>query len=272
MRQMGEKSTLGPNRTSGINRFADTHVSRMRSPPERVQDEDFQIRQLDPFRLGHGLHIGDVGQRAKSVAEDSKMPVPERQRQNPDSGDRNFASGLERLQVELGFRSPFVGPDCIVENVGETGAHPLQRLGRAVTRDGTPLPHREDAEIVDAVDVIGVLMSVEDGVHPAQAGTEHLQPEFRRGIDQDDVATGLEQRTGAAAPIAGILRPADRAVAANLGDSEGGSGPEESQAHGGGPSAVSRQPSADELKPPALDLRVEHHKLNLTGFRLMADG
>ena len=40
MREMGEISTLGPNRTGGIDRLTDTHVGRMRPPPERVQDQD----------------------------------------------------------------------------------------------------------------------------------------------------------------------------------------------------------------------------------------
>ena len=51
--------------------------------------------------------------------------------------------------------------------------------------------------------MIGVFVGVEHGVHPAQTSAEHLEPQLRRGIDQDDVATGLEQRTGAAAPITG---------------------------------------------------------------------
>jgi hypothetical protein len=76
------------------------------------------------------------------------MPVPKREGQNPDSCDRDFPSGLERLQIELGFRGPFVGPDRIVEDVGNRSAPaPASQPGR--DRGWHPLPHREDAEIVD---------------------------------------------------------------------------------------------------------------------------
>ena len=117
MREMGEISTLGPNRTGGIDSLTDTHVGRMRPPPERVQDQDLELSEVRPFSLRHGFHIGDIRQGAEPVPEDPKVTVPERQRQNPDSGDRDFPSRLEGLQVELGFGGPFVWPDRIIENV-----------------------------------------------------------------------------------------------------------------------------------------------------------
>jgi len=74
-------------------------------------------------------------------------------------------------------------------------------------------------DIVETEDVIGVRVREENRVDPADVVRERLRAEIGGGVDEDrGPAVGLDQNRRTQAPIAGIDRSADGAVAADGGN------------------------------------------------------
>ncbi len=68
----------------------------------------------------------------------------------------------------------------------------------------------EDAQLVDAMGVVGMLMGAEHGIERVDAARQHLLAQIRRGIDQDarcarPCPAALEQQRAAQAPVARLL-------------------------------------------------------------------
>ncbi len=92
----------------------------------------------------------------------------------------------------------------------------------------------EGAKVVEAEDVVGVAVGVEDGVDVADVLADGLGVEVRAGVDEDDVVVVGEAERGAGAAIARVSiwrngRGADGAVAAQRRDTHGGAGAEEGE-------------------------------------------
>ena len=76
---------------------------------------------------------------------------------------------------------------AIVEHVSENPFDDGEGGTRSVDRDAAALMVVERADVVEAEDVIGVPVRVNDGVQTRDAGPQHLGAEIGRGVD-DDIA------------------------------------------------------------------------------------
>ena len=80
----------------------------------------------------------------------------------------------------------------------------------------------EGSQIVDAVDVVGVRMSVNHGVGPIDPGRNHLFAKIRAGIDNDDrfavLAELLDQQRCSAAAVFRVFGIAIAPVSADARD------------------------------------------------------
>lgn len=84
--------------------------------------------------------------------------------------------------------------------------------------------------VVDAVDVIGVIVGKEDRIDVVHSGRDQLEPQLGRRVDQNPGASvRLDEGADAGPPVARVRRPANRAAASNLGYAETGSRPKERQ-------------------------------------------
>jgi hypothetical protein len=63
----------------------------------------------------------------------------------------------------------------------------------------------ERAELIDAVDVIGVIVGVDHAIQPADIGVEQLLAEIGGGIDKHRRLALRDQDRGPPAPIAGVF-------------------------------------------------------------------
>ena len=106
-----------------------------------------------------------------------------------------------------------------IEGVAEDAADDVEGLDGSVGRDGHFLVVVEGAHVVEAQDVVGVGVGVEDGVDAGDAGAQGLGAEIGRGVDEDILAGVLHQHGGAEAVIARIGGGAGGAAAADGGDS-----------------------------------------------------
>ena len=92
-----------------------------------------------------------------------------------------------------------------VEAIGEARAEQLAGGRVEIDVDAATPVERHQAQIVDAVHVIGMVVGVEHAIDPTDAGVEQLLAEVGRGVDQDRGvaarAVAFDQQRAAPAPI-----------------------------------------------------------------------
>src|SRR5207248_7707083 len=77
---------------------------------------------------------------------------------------------------------------------------------RAVHGEALGLFHRESAQVINAVDVIGVTVREEDAVQREYPGRHELEAQLGWRVDEQPAAARLEQRGGAGALVARVAR------------------------------------------------------------------
>jgi hypothetical protein len=63
-------------------------------------------------------------------------------------------------------------------------------------------------QIIDAMGMIGMVMGQQHGIEPADAGGQQLFAQIRAGIDQDGVASVLDQQRHPAPTVFRVVRVA----------------------------------------------------------------
>ena len=109
-----------------------------------------------------------------------------------------------------------------IEGVAENAADDVEGLDGSVGGDRHFLVIVEGAHVVEAQDVVGVGVRVEDGVDAGDVGAQGLGAEVGRGVDQHIFAGVLHQHGRAEAVVARICGGAGGAGAADGGDSRAG--------------------------------------------------
>ena len=206
-------------------------MRRVRPPPERAQDQDPRSSERFPRVIRHGLDVGDVRDGPDAVTVHPGSPMLERQRQDIDIGDPGNPQGHQLLELEPRLGRAGVGYHRRVEDVAIPFAKECQRCRRAVQRQRLGAADRENPQVVDAVDVIGMFVGVEHRIEPGDPGGEELQAELGRRIDEQRRVARLEEGRAPGPAVARVARPADRAIAADHGHPERGSGAEQREPH-----------------------------------------
>jgi len=205
-------------------------MQRVRARQQRVEHQDLESRELSPGRLGNLLRVGEVGDRSDAVSQDGAVAVGQRQRAYPQAGDLGLRVRGEGMGGELGLARPRLGGRAI-EDVREASAQLCQRARRAVHREAAALPHREGAQVVDAVHVVGMGVRKEHAVEGRHARGHELESEFGGGVDQQPPAARLDQRGGTGALIPRVGGGAGAAGASDLRHAVGSARPEEHEPH-----------------------------------------
>ena len=118
--------------------------------------------------------------------------------------DHRGLLGPERPEANAGLGRSFGGLKILVKNIRKPGSKLIVVLLGHEGRNITPLVRREDAEIVDAVHVVGMDVRIPHHVHVFDTRSKQLEPEFRRRIDQKRALVQLEQRPVARPPVPGV--------------------------------------------------------------------
>src|SRR5262249_1433004 len=108
-----------------------------------------------------------------------------------------------------------------VKNVAKHIAQELSCLGSSKQRNLPVAVVTQWAQVVDAENMIGMRVGVNDGVDPPDLFADGLLAEVRGGVGENEFSGEFEQDRRPAAPVVGIGRVADGAVAANGGHSHG---------------------------------------------------
>ena len=108
-----------------------------------------------------------------------------------------------------------------VEDVAEHAAQKFGCFRARVERNATVAAKAQRPQIVNAQNVIGVSMGVENGVNLANFLANRLLAEIGTGVDENKLAAVLEDNRRTSAAVASIGRAADRASAADGGHAHG---------------------------------------------------
>src|SRR3954447_785984 len=233
---VGEIAPRRPDAVDPAQGHLEVGVARVRAVAERVDDPDVEALEAVQRLVREAVGVGRVGEAADAEAPALAAAVLLAEGDDLDVADPERA--LDRGGVDLG--APEAGlAGTALEGVGEARGNALE--DRRV-REGRDRRHDDVvdlAQVVDAVDVVGVGVGVEERVDGADAGVQALLPQVGAGVDQDAPALRLDQDRAAAALVARVGRAADGAGAADLRHAGRGAAAEDRDSH-----AAARLPAA----------------------------
>ncbi len=158
-------------------------VGRMRRPAQGVDDPDVEIGQGRPalFRKADG--VGRVGHLPEPIADRADLAVID-----VEGGHRDRAAGtVDFPGLTMGRDQVSVADGRItasaLEDVAEAPLQAGRRIGVHIGRHALAGVEEEGPQVVDAVDLVGVVMGEQAGVHSLDLRPHRLQPEVRRGVD-----------------------------------------------------------------------------------------
>ncbi len=107
---------------------------------------------------------------------------------------------------------------AVVEDVSKDALDDGKSGAGGVDRNAAGLMVVERADVIEAEDVVGMTVRVDDGVEAVDAGAQNLGAEVGRGVDDDITVARGDQDGRAKAGVAGISRVADGAGTADGGN------------------------------------------------------
>lgn len=246
---VGEPGLAGADALCPFDGLGDGGVAGMGLVTQGREDEHVQVVQLGKTGLGNGADIGEIGGATEAPADDLQRAVEETNRLEAQIADGDSVGDLAQGDTSAvgvgGLQGKGVGEDMLHDGAGLGADVEGNRLAGAIL-----MQVAERSEIVQAEDVVGVGVGVEDSVEHAQVRGESLFAKIRAGVDEDGVLgrvlggvlawvlgrLGPAQQHGGSQPaVVGIGAEANGAVAAERGHTHGGAGSKKAQ-RGAGPS------------------------------------
>jgi len=208
-----------------------TKMRRVRLASQAIKDQYVEPPQLMQAGGGDRVGVGAVGDVAEAEAEYvAAGPVAQ-----PQWYDRG-AQHLERLesdgaQLELGHRARMqvFGRG---EGVVERSANAIFDLRFAIEGHGPAEIKLHQPQVVQAKDMVGVSVGVDDRVDDADLLAQELLPQVGRRIDEQIPLGQAEDHAAPRAAIARIVAGAHGAVAANGRHADRSAGPQQDQLAG----------------------------------------
>src|ERR1700683_2192448 len=185
----------------------------MRLVPQRVQKKNVETLQLVERCLWNFAVVGEIRRGPKAIAVNFRVAMNQAHRF--EGRPEKLPRAVDRTQFQLWQAA------VLVTGVKDVTEHFAQKGGRIRTRIERQLPRlvtvAERAQIVDAQNMVGVRVGVENRIHVVDSFTDGLRVEIGRGIDEHHLARVLDHYRGTSAPVAWVAGPADRAIAAQSG-------------------------------------------------------
>src|SRR5512133_1648198 len=208
MTEMGQDRPARPEAPGRSDRLGYGKMGIMGMKTEGVDDQRLDPGQRLSRRLRYAVAISQIGEIADPVPERLAATVEQRQWDDREVLYVKTCTNLHPLQ--LGTKTAVV---IRLEDVTEVPINARQGGRRSIDRDRFVGPQIEDAQLIDAVHIVGVGMGVKDRVDPADILAQRLKPQIGRSIDQDIQPRTTQQDAATRPLVAGVLRTADRAIA-----------------------------------------------------------
>jgi hypothetical protein len=141
--KVSEIGRLRPDSLGGDDGFRNTHVGRVRSPPEGIEHQDPDAPQLLHLGGTHRFHIGQVGQLPEAIPEDAQVSVGKGEGKHLLASHGHRRAGIDAVELQLGLGGSLKGP-LGIEDVAERGLQAIEGFSRTVDGD---CPSRGSSEV-----------------------------------------------------------------------------------------------------------------------------
>jgi hypothetical protein len=205
-------------------------MGRVRRPEERVQNQDGNSSKSANRFFGQLFRIRDVAEPTNAVAVNRSGTVRYGNRCYIVASDAECFARFNRVSLTLrlaGSRKRF---DRIIEDVLEAFSESPHGLRRSVHVDRRLGAIRQCAGVIDAMNMIGMIVSEQDRANVTDTRRDELKAQFGWGVDEDVCSVVRLHKCAYSGPfISRIGRPAHLASTANLGDTKAGSRPQKGE-------------------------------------------
>src|SRR5687768_12624819 len=159
VREMREPGLACPDFLGGGDRFRDAQMCRMLRAKQRVEDEYADTSESAESLFGKHLGVGDVAEVSDAVPVHRDGAVRHHYRQHVEVSNPKTLAWRHFMRPSLGLARAGEWLDGGVEYIGEARCQALHRVRRPVHVYRQVAPVRESAYVVDAVNVVRVIVS-----------------------------------------------------------------------------------------------------------------
>jgi len=202
-------------------------VHGMGNIAEGVDDEVVNVFEERQGGFGEAAEIGEIRGAAEAEAEDVHFAVEERH--GNDGNAEKFKGAFDFVEDDAGNGAE---GGLGVKNVGKGAADHAEGFFGAVDGHGGTLADVEGANVVEALDVIGVAVGEKNGSEAIEARGEGLGAKIGGGVNDDVLGIAGEEDGRAQALVVRVGGLADGTMAADRGNSHGGAGTENGEMDG----------------------------------------
>ena len=219
-------------------RFVQAHVSGMGFASKGVENGDINTGYAFEGFVGNGFTVAEISEALGAVLFE-EIAVGSDRTMREGQGSNFKIAEIERAGDFAWVRREIAAPmDFAIEGVAENAAEVGHRGRTGINRQRAPELIAEAAAIIEAHDVIGVRVRENDGVDHADFFAEHLEAEFRRGIDDEFGGAGLDVDGRAQTMIFWVGEEAFGIIPADDRDAGGSAGAEKNEREAAGGAVV----------------------------------
>ncbi len=194
--QMGQEGSARGEQVDDLQGSGDVKVPGMGGIAERVDNQSMDSLEERERGVRDGAAVGEICQVVYPVAGGADGSMKERHRS--DSAAEEVEGEVDDPRIQ---ERRVAGAFQPLENIGKGPAELMDGLGCSVAGDKPFVDIVKAAEVIYAVDVVGMGMSEEDRVDGAYPFAEHLPAEIGGGV-QEDVLSGITlDQQGTACPV-----------------------------------------------------------------------
>jgi hypothetical protein len=193
MTQVGQQGPTGGQTGRNFNRLRNIEVSRMGSKSQTVDHQNLKIPQTSLRCLRNGAAVGQVSEGTDPKSQGAAAAVMQGKRFHRQAEQLKRAADLSGVQLW-----PISLLGLFTENITEIFPEGSNRLSGTVNGNRLTRDEVERSQIVDAVDMVGMGVGIENRVDTLDLLPQGLLPQISGGIDENvsapigdqDAATG----------------------------------------------------------------------------------
>ena len=180
-------------------------VRRVWRSEKGVEDQDINASKRPNRVFRQLLGVGDVAEVADAIGVDSGGPVWNGDGRYIHISNAKSLAGRNRVSAPFGLARSGKRTNRVVEDVCEAVHQSRHGIGRPVHVDRNIALVRQRPNVVNAMDVVRVIVREENGVHSARARRDELKSKLGGSIDEDvRTSIRLDQSTDASPLVAGV--------------------------------------------------------------------
>ena len=180
-------------------------VSRVWRTEKGVEDQDINASKCPNRIFRQLLGVGDVAEVADTIGVNGSGPVWNRDGRYLYISDTEGFAGRNRVSAPFGLARAGKRTNRVVEDVCEAVHQSRDRIGGPVHVDRNVALIRQRPNVVNAMDVVRVVVREENGIHSAGTRRDELKSKLGRSIDEDvRTSTRLDQSADTSPLVAGI--------------------------------------------------------------------